>query len=238
MTDATTPPSWPLVVLGDQATTAQHPQLVTVAATTGRHIAHHSTFPVGALSRPADLSSNAAVIDAGVTAAKLGCATWLPYPSDVGGEDNLRRLHLGLRRVGVPLLVGPNLTEVSDDLALSPLDKALRTEIAHVENLSTAIAASAVAEPLIAAITGHLAEAAAEAGHVPSTELDWDRQVRQLEAYARTLSDGGLTQAAIAEHLNGLGHRTHRGRTWTQVQVSNLLKGRMRPKGEQDDLAA
>ncbi len=62
--------------------------------------------------------------------------------------------------------------------------------------------------------------------------------MRQLEAYARTLSDGGLTQAAIAEHLNGLGHRTHRGRTWTQVQVSNLLKGRMRPKGAQDDLAA
>lgn len=238
MTDPSTPPSAALVVLGDQATTAQHPQLVTVAATSGRRIAHHSTFPVGALSRPADLSTNAAVIDAGVTAATLGCATWLPYPSDVGGEDNLRRLHLGLRRVGVPLLVGPNLTEVSDETALSPLDKALRTEIAHVENLSTAIAARAGAEPLIVAITGHLAEVASQPGHVSSSEVGWDEQVRELETYARNLADNGLTQAAIAGHLNGLGHRTRRGRRWTQVQVSNLLKGRMRPKGTSRELAA
>jgi hypothetical protein len=229
------PAHTPVVVLGDQATTAQHAQLAGVASAHGRTIAKHATFAVGALNQAADLTQHDAVIDAGVTATGLGCPVWLPYPTDLGCEDNIRRLHLGLRSVGVTLLVGPELTALPDDAALSPLDKALRVEVSHVQSLAATISAAAGVKPLIDEITNELIAAASEPDHVPTISLEWDQEVLELERYARTLATSGMTQTEIAEHLNGLGHRTKRGRPWSQVQVSRLLSGQHRPESASGD---
>lgn len=212
-----------VVVLGDEATTAQHSRLAQTAAAHERTIAHHSTFASGALLRPTDLGKDVAVVDAGATAVALACPVWLPYPSDVGCEDNLRRLHLGLRSAGIELLVGPEMTQMHAAAALSPLDHALRTEIAHVQELAAAIAASAGVTHLLTEITAELAATATTKPHVLVQEMTWDEQAASLARYAHQLSSSGLTQSQIAAHLNELGHRTKRGKRWTQVQVSRLI---------------
>ena len=230
-----------LVVLGDQATADQHQQIRQTAAAQHRDVTHWSTFPDQTLRRAADLSACPAVVDAGAAALRTGCPVWVPYPSDLGCEDNIRRLHLALRRTGVPLLLGPDLTELETSAGLSPLDHALRIEIGHIDNLALEVATAAGAPPLIEEIAEWFTKNTGTqdiSTPMPAGDLPWLERASALEAYAHWRVSQGATQHKIATEFNLHGHRTRRGLAWSQAHVSILLTGRYRPSGPALDAEA
>lgn len=238
-----------VILLGDRDTLAQIDMLERQASEHGAIIVESHAFDPGEARSSDDLRDVSAVMDALRRSIEIRADIWVPLPiQDLTREEHIRRIDLVLDQHGLDLLLGQHLAPCPEE-GFNPADYALRHEVRAVYDLDRAVLAAAglsmLAEEIETALTqaatgnhhrapaddipGPLSELEAQYGPLPSVPAPaapWADRREPLKVLSARLADRGLTQTKIAEILHGLGHRPPGGGAFTQVAVSDLLRGR------------
>lgn len=243
-----------VIVLGDKDTGTRLEMLETRAAECGVSIAETHTFEGGEGAQQDNLADIGAAFAALCHAVRMRANIWLPFPLDLIREEHARRLSLVLQRHGLELLIGRNMWSCPRDSGISEIDSALRREVRAVDDLDRAVLASLggltltdeIESMLRAGNTSSVVEHRGEqpldvlqrleiqyGPHpgLPSTRAAWKIRQPGLRLFAGWLvQQCEMTQAAAADLLNALGHRTRTGRDWQRSTVSALVKGQYGPR--------
>jgi len=241
-----------VIVLGDHDTGKQVDALGKQADKHGAAITEAYTFDQNAASSSSSLVEVDAVVAAVGRAISTGADIWVPYPMpDFGHEQHVRRLSLVLQRHGINLRMGPHLWPCPTTGGMNEADFALRREVQSVDELDNAALAAGGLQTLAMEIEAVLTAEGTEAVDsvvlqrpddaiqperalhssppvMPAVPPDapWAQRQPALKDFAKWVVEQGATQATVAEFFNTFGHRTPKGRLWTQATVSALINGR------------